>query len=96
MDPRRGQHGLLEASGGRLAASAAPGGHPGRSETGSCGALGGSWGRLGPLWAALRAVLWLPGPSPEPPEEAPGGQFGAFLRGQAQEAWKIIKFFNFQ
>ena len=60
--------------------------------------LGGSWGGLGGSWAALGASLGRLGPARRSPGgpgrlrgRAPGGHFGVFFDGPAQEAQKAIK-----
>ena len=90
--PRRGQNGLLEASGGLLGARSAPGGRPGRSETAPGRLLGRSWRLLGPSWAALGASwgrLGAPGAVPGGSRGGSGRPFWCFFGGPAQEARKI-------
>ena len=47
---------------------------------GSCGPLGGSWGRLGAPVSPLGALLGLPGGSPEARWGAPGGLLERILK----------------
>ena len=64
--------------------------------------LGGSWGGLGGSWAALGASLGRLGPARRSPGgpgrlrgRAPGGHFGAFFDGPAQEAETATKNYMF-